>query len=64
MLTASSRADGAQRVLHGAEAPLLNFLLRDHVDGLRDVEKRRLQPIDRLLRRLITTLVARHIDGR
>ena len=64
MLPGSSRADGAQRVLHGAEAPLLNFLLRDHVDGLRDVEKRRLQPIDRLLRRLITTLVARHIDGR
>ena len=64
MRPGSSRADGAKRVLYGAEAQLLTFLLRDHVEGLRGVEKRRLQPIDRLLRRLITTLVARHIDGR
>src|SRR4029079_10996270 len=50
--------DRAQRILHRGEAPFLDFLLRDHVDGLRRVEQRPLQPGDGLLGRPVAALVA------
>jgi hypothetical protein len=56
--------DRAQRLLHCSEAPFLDFLLGHDVDGLRGVERRGLQPIDRLLRRLVAALVACDVDGR